>query len=363
MKTNRIIDEEIYGFKAKDILESLLIPIKIKNLKIEDIKLNNESITLMEEFAKRLSEKLDRKPSAIYKVVSKIPISYKIIPSTVRNRILRIKAGNTSIDYVGKLNLEKIRLKFLEKIGYSINGSEDKKICIITHDVESEKGLRRALKLKEIEEKYEVESTWFLLTKEYSLDKKMVKRLSENGEIALHGDRHEAKFYSLKKGEIVERLKKSKEKLEEVTEEEVIGFRAPLLQYNKKMLEVVGEAGFQYDSSAPAWEPLNPLAMKQDGIELLNPIKINGLIEVPVTLVQDHQMLHILMFKPEQAIEYWIEEMNNIEKLGGISVLLIHPDYELASDKSIALYENLLKKLKQMGVSLSSLSNVQHQLI
>jgi peptidoglycan/xylan/chitin deacetylase (PgdA/CDA1 family) len=359
MKANRIIDEEIYGFKVKDMLESLLIPIKIKNQKIRDIELDNESITLMEEFAKRLSEKLDRKPSAIYKLASKIPISYRIMPSTVRNRILRIKAGNTSIDYVGKLKLEKIRLKFLEKIGYSINGSEEKGICIITHDVESEKGLRRALKLKEVEEKYEIESTWFLLTEEYSLDKKIVKRLAESGEIALHGDKHEAKFYNLKKDKIVERLKKGKEKLEEVAEKEVIGFRAPLLQYNKKILEAVSEAGFKYDSSAPAWEPLNPLTMKQDGIELLNPIKINGIMEMPITLVQDHQMFYILKFKPEQTIEQWIEKINEIEKLGGISVLLIHPDYELANNKSIRLYEDLLKKIKQMVVSISSLSNIQ----
>jgi peptidoglycan/xylan/chitin deacetylase (PgdA/CDA1 family) len=362
MKANQIIDEEMYGFKAKDILESLLIPIKTKNPKIEDIELDNESITLMKEFAKRLSEKLDRKPSTIYKLASKIPISYRIVPSTVRNRILRIKTANTNIDYMRKLNLEKIRLKFLEKIGYNTNSSEEKGICIITHDIESEKGLKRALKLKEREEKYEVESTWFLLTEEYSLDKKIVKRLSENGEIALHGDRHEAKFYNLKKDKIVERLKKGKEKLEEIVEKEVIGFRAPLLQYNKKMLEAVSEAGFKYDSSAPTWEPLNPLTMKQDGIELLNPITINGLIEVPVTLVQDHQMLYILKFKPEQAIEYWIKKLNGVEKLGGIGLLLIHPDYELASDKSIALYEDLLKKLKQMRISLSPLSNVQHQL-
>jgi peptidoglycan/xylan/chitin deacetylase (PgdA/CDA1 family) len=362
MKTNKIIDEEMYGFKTKDILESLLIPIKIKNLEIKEIELDSESITLMKEFAKRLSEKLDRKPSTIYRLVSKIPISYRIMPSTIRNRILRIKAGNTNIDYVGKLRLEKIRLKFLEKIGYNINGSEEKGICIITHDVESEKGLRRALRLKEVEEKYEIESTWFLLTKEYSLDKKIVKRLAERGEIALHGDKHEANFYNLKKNEIVKRLKKSKEKLENVAEKEVIGFRAPLLQYNEKILEAVSKAGFKYDSSAPAWEPLNPLTMKPDGIELLNPIKINGVTEIPTTIVQDHQMLYILKFKPEQAIEQWIKKIDEIGKLGGMSLLLIHPDYELANDRNIALYENLLRKLKQMRVSLSSLSNVQDQL-
>jgi peptidoglycan/xylan/chitin deacetylase (PgdA/CDA1 family) len=260
------------------------------------------------------------------------------------------------------LNLEKIRLKFLEKIGYSINGSEEKSICIITHDIESEKGLRRALRLKEIEEKYEIESTWFLLTEEYILDKKIVKRLAEKGEIALHGDKHEANFYSLKKDEIVERLKKGKEKLEEIVEKEVVGFRAPLLQYSKKMLEAVSEAGFHYDSSAPAWEPLNPLTMKQDGIELLNPIKINGLIEVPVTIVQDHQMLYILKFKTKQAIEQWIEKINEIRKLGGMSLLLVHSDYELASDKGMILYEDLLKKLKQIKASLSSLSNVLDEL-
>jgi hypothetical protein len=85
--------------------------------------------------------------------------------------------------------------------------------------------------------------------------------------------------------------------------------------------------------------------MKQDGIELLNLVKINGLIEVPITIVQDHQMLYILKFKPEQAIEQWVRRVNEIRKLGGVSLLLIHPDYELAND--IAPYRVLLENLSR----------------
>ncbi|MEM3713155.1 MAG: hypothetical protein QXR97_06435, partial [Thermoproteota archaeon] len=211
MRGKEIVNEEIYGFKAKDILESLLMPIKIKDPKnntlIENVELSDEALALIWEFAKELSEKLSRKPSTLYRIMSKSPISYKIIPTTIRDKILNLKTQTTNLNYVSKLKLEEIRQKFLEAIGYNINTEEDRSICIITHDVDSEKGLERSLRLKEVEERCEVESTWFLLTEEYKLDKRIFKRLAENGEVALHGDKHQANFYNLEKGEMMKRLK------------------------------------------------------------------------------------------------------------------------------------------------------------
>ncbi|MEM4522033.1 MAG: polysaccharide deacetylase family protein [Nitrososphaeria archaeon] len=349
MNTKEIIEKEIHGFKAKDVLESLLLPIRIYDPKkvpnIENIELNNEAPTLMDKFAKQLSEKLDRKPSIFYKMVCKSPIPYRIVPQSIRDRILRMKISKQNFDYVNKFSLEKIRQKFLETIGFNLKNKVNDSICIITHDIDTQKGLERSIRLKEIEEKYEVESTWFLLTEEYELKKKIVKRLAENGEIALHGDKHQLTLYNEKKDKIIKRLKKSKEKLETITEKEVIGFRAPLLQYNKKILEAVYETGFKYDSSTTSYEPINPLTMKPDGIELANPIIINGTIEQPVTLPQDHQMLHVLKITPEQTVKKWIE-LTNILKEQCLSItILVHPDYELASEDNITYYEQLIKKI------------------
>jgi hypothetical protein len=83
--------------------------------------------------------------------------------------------------------------------------------------------------------------------------------------------------------------------------------------------------------------------MKSDGIELINPITINRMLEMPVTLPQDHQMLHIVGLTPKQTVKQWIKIIGEIIKLGGISVLLIHPDYEFASKGNLEHYENLLQ--------------------
>jgi peptidoglycan/xylan/chitin deacetylase (PgdA/CDA1 family) len=257
-----------------------------------------------------------------------------------------MKTEERDLNYIDRLGLERTRIKFQEAVAFNTNSKESKNICIITHDVDTKKGLERSIRLKEIEEKYGIESTWFLPTEEYELNGKIVKRLAENGEIASHGTKHDGKLLSLGRGKLVKELRKSKEKLEEIIEKEIHGFRAPLLQYNGKLLEAVGEAGFKYDSSVPTWEPMHPSTMKSDGIELINPITINGLLEIPVTLPQDHQMLHIVGLTPKQTVKLWTTMIEYIYKMGGISVILVHPDYEFASEESIEHYKEIMSALE-----------------
>jgi len=335
--------------KDKEILETLLIPLKLQNKNIKNIKIPNDPqlLKLKEEFKEKLLEKLNKKPAKLFKIITSTPIPYTIIPRKIRDKLLRTKTEKQSTH---RLELEEIRQKILEKIirENNITTVDNRRICVITHDIDTEKGLKRALRLKKIEEKYEVESTWFIPTQQYKLGKKIVKRLSENSEIASHSTKHDGKLILLRKNKKVERLRQSKAELEEIIEREVVGFRTPLLQHNLEIIEAVKEAGYKYDSSTPTWEPLHPTTMKPNGIQLTNPLKINGIIEVPVTLPQDHQMLHILKLTPKQTIKQWIKLMKQIIKLRGISVFLIHPEYGFANREYLEDYQKLIKTMKEM---------------
>lgn len=352
LKAREKVDSRIYGFTEKEMLESLLIPVKLHEpslkIKIENIELNDEALMLIERFARGLRENLEVTPSRFCSIIARSPIPYRFVPRWLRDLVLRVSAKKVDLNIMDKLDLEIIRWMFLEAIG--LRPKTMRSLCIITHDIDSEKGLKRALRLKELEEKYEVESTWFLLTDDYKLDRKIVKRLSENGEIALHGDKHDGWLYNLEREEIVKKLKKSKEKLENIAEKKIVGFRTPLLQYNKEILEALSEAGFVYDSSIPTWEPMHPLTMKPDGIGLISPIKIKGVLEIPVTLLQDHQMLRVLGLTPKQAIKQWIKLMGEVEELGGVSVFLIHPDYEFANKENLEYYENMLNFAQDFSI-------------
>jgi len=314
-------------------------------INLTGLEMDPDVFPMIEEFAMKLRGKLDCKPSPLYRLATGGSISYKIVPERIRSKLMRTRMKAREVNLYGKIGLEEIRNKSLKNLGLrktNPNGN----ICFLTHDIDSEKGLRKALRLKMIEEKYDIESTWFISTEEYILDKTIVKRLAENGEVASHGTKHDGKLLSLGEGKLVKELRKSKEKLEEITEKEIHGFRTPLLQYNGKLLEAIGESGFKYDSSVPAWEPMHPFTMKPDGIELINPITINGLLEIPVTLPQDHQMLHILGLTPKQTVKLWTEMIEYVYKMGGIPVILVHPDYELSNKENIEHYENLLRSAK-----------------
>jgi hypothetical protein len=103
----------------------------------------------------------------------------------------------------------------------------------------------------------------------------------------------------------------------------------------------LGDAGYTYDTSIPTWEPKHPDIMKPHGIATTYSLTLNGLTEIPVTVPQDHQLLHVLGLTPKEVIKKWLEMTSIIKNLGGICTFLIHPDYELANLK-LDVYEELV---------------------
>lgn len=352
----------MYEFNTKEILESLFLPIRIHNYKKIDISqlvLEEDTFNIMKEFTLQLSKKLNREQSRLYRLATENPFSYKIIPEKIRSKIMRMRVKGTKVSLYGKISIEETRRKFLTSLGLNININNN---TIISHDIDSEKGLKKALRFKKIEDKYNIESTWFIPTGGFNIDKKIVRILAENGEVASHGTRHDGKLLNLRRDLIAEELSKSKAKLEEIVEKEIHGFRTPLLQYNKKIVGAISDVGFAYDSSMPTWEPVHPSTMKADGIELINPFIINGICEIPVTLPQDHQMLHVLRLTTKQTVEQWLNLMGEISELGGINMLLIHPDYEFANEDNLEYYDNLLQSIN--GVQrITSIKSLMQQLL
>ena len=214
-------------------------------------------------------------------------------------------------------------------------------VCIFSHDVETAYGFQKIGVLKKIEEKYDVSSAWYVPSSRYKLNSDVVRELANHGEVGSHDTKHDGKLVHLKKREIVERLIDSRRTLRKFTQKPVVGFRAPMLQHNQTILQASKEAGFLYDTSVPTWEPKHPYTMKPHGIGTVYPLKLNGLLEIPLTLTQDHQLLHVLGLSPEEVLKTWNAMASVIQDLGGVCVFLVHPDYELAEGNA-NLYEELL---------------------
>ncbi len=141
---------------------------------------------------------------------------------------------------------------------------------------------------------------------------------------------------------MLERVSRCREKLAVTGKTSVLGFRSPLLQHNSELLFAVRKAGYTYDSSVPSWEALSPTSLRPHGIGTVFPIELDGLVEVPVSLPQDHQLIKIQGLSPKEAVGRLLDNSKWIARIGGVCVILVHPDYEFGTREYQPEYERLL---------------------
>ena len=308
-------------------------------------------LDIIEEYNLKLSQTLEPQVSLIYRVLTGLPIPYTLAPSKLRSLLFSARKVKHVDSYIDCLDLDALRYLLVQGIEKAIGEPLQRKTwkghkcaCLITHDVDSREGLRRALALKRIEERYDIKSAWFLPTEQYKLDSGVLLKLANHGEIGAHGTRHDGKLIRISKEGIVRRLGEAKRVLENIVGQDIAGFRAPLLQLNGKVFDGLLETGYVYDSSVPTWEPRHPSCMGPYGIGTVYPLDVGGIVEVPVTVPQDHQMIRILGLNPKQTVEKWLEMKDIIKELGDVCTFLIHPDYELAN-ASMDVYEELVNTI------------------
>ena len=95
------------------------------------------------------------------------------------------------------------------------------------------------------------------------------------------------------------------------------GFRSPATHRNAEWMR---ELGAGYDSSFPDTHPFDP---QPGGCCSILPYFLGDLVELPITLPQDHTLFEILR-EPDRALARqggWIAEH------GGLVNVLVHPDY------------------------------------
>jgi peptidoglycan/xylan/chitin deacetylase (PgdA/CDA1 family) len=107
-----------------------------------------------------------------------------------------------------------------------------------------EEGLPKILKLLE---RYRIECTFFVTGEVAELFPNAVRQIAGRHEVSSHGYWHEKfdKMTIYKR----ERIEQSKKLLEKITNQKVIGFRAPRFLVSKELYEVLEETRFKYDSS------------------------------------------------------------------------------------------------------------------
>jgi hypothetical protein len=201
---------------------------------------------------------------------------------------------------------------------------------VLTHDVETATGYRNLHVLRDVELENGYRSSWNFVPKRYAVEEHVIRDLTENGfEIGVHGLYHDGR--DLASFDIFT------ERLREVARYaqlwKATGFRSPATH---RVWNWMSQLDFEYDSSYPDTDPFEPYP---GGCCSLLPYFNQGLVELPITLPQDHTLFMILGHADESL---WLEKSSYLRQQGAMALLITHPDYML-EPRMLAAYERFLK--------------------
>ncbi|MCC6395836.1 MAG: hypothetical protein IT282_02385 [Bacteroidetes bacterium] len=200
---------------------------------------------------------------------------------------------------------------------------------VITHDIEWDAGLRRAPALGALEKKHGFTSSWNFVPERYPIDWAILEELRAEGfELGLHGLKHDGKLFASRKifEARVNQMKVYASKWG------LAGFRSPSTLRNPEWMHVLP---FEYDSTFPDTDPYEP---QPGGCCTIWPYFFADLVELPMTLPQDHTLFEIL---GHRDIAVWQKKASWIMRHGGMVLINVHPDYMMTQER-LSLYEEFL---------------------
>jgi hypothetical protein len=200
---------------------------------------------------------------------------------------------------------------------------------VLTHDVETEAGCRLLGGLRDAEEELGLRSSWNFVPLRYDVEPGLLDALDRQGfEVGVHGLYHDG-FDVSSLATLRERAPLIRDYAERWN---ASGFRSPA---TRRVWELMPLLGFDYDSSYPDTDPYEPQA---GGCCTWLPFFNDDLVELPITLPQDHTLFVILGHEDESL---WNEKADFLRRRGGMVLALTHPDY-VHDGPLLACYERFL---------------------
>jgi peptidoglycan/xylan/chitin deacetylase (PgdA/CDA1 family) len=206
---------------------------------------------------------------------------------------------------------------------------------IVTHDVEGPRGLDNVRPLLDLERRRGIVSAWFIVAEDYHVPPEVRATIrAAGGEVGLHGLHHDGSLFQ-DRGHFEAQLPRIRRHLEAWGAE---GFRSPATH---RRAEWMPELGAGYDSSFPDTHPFDA---QPGGCCSIVPYFLGELVELPITLPQDHTLYELLR---EPDIGLWRDKAAWIAEHGGLVTVLVHPDYAL-TDERLRHYDALLAFLSRL---------------
>lgn len=231
--------------------------------------------------------------------------------------------------------LERRRATGVERLPIVNFWPEAKRWCAtLTHDIEGPAGVANVMRVIELERRYGFVSCWNFVAEWYPIPDGLFDEIRAAGcEIGLHGILHDGKLFATRAS-----LEANLPKIREYSERwGTVGFRSPATHRNADWMH---ELPVEYDSSFPDSDPFEP---QPGGCCSIMPFRFGDVIELPLTMMQDHTMFEILR---EPGIERWIQKSDWIMRHHGLINLNVHPDY-VVEQHLLDRYEDFLAHLAE----------------
>ena len=205
---------------------------------------------------------------------------------------------------------------------------------ILTHDVETSAGLAAMNRVLKVERSVGMRSSWNFVPRRYEVSPRRVRALiSEGFEVGVHGLYHDGR--DLESPSVLrQRLPAMREA---AAHWNAVGFRSPATHRDWELMPLLG---FDYDSWYPDTDPFEP---QGGGCCTWLPFFNQGMVELPLTMTQDHTLFVILRQPDERA---WVEKAEFLRSRGGMALLDTHPDYLVDRDV-LAAYARFLEPFAQ----------------
>jgi hypothetical protein len=204
---------------------------------------------------------------------------------------------------------------------------------VLTHDVETAAGYENLDLLRGPERELGYRSSWNFVPLRYRVADDTVRALrGEECEIGVHGLRHDGRDLGSRRL-LAKRLPGMREHADRW---QAVGFRSPATQ---RRWDFMPRLGFEYDSSYSDTDPYEP---QPGGCCSYLPYFNESMVELPITLPQDHTVFAILQ-SPDADV--WIRKAQHLRERHGMVLALTHPDY--AQDSRVAEgYRQLLETFR-----------------
>jgi hypothetical protein len=208
--------------------------------------------------------------------------------------------------------------------------------AIMTHDVETEFGVRSCPYLMDMEDEVGIKGSFQIIPEQrYQVTDDFLDSIRQRGfELVVHDLNHDGRLFS-SKDQFLRRaihINSYKERFG------ASGFRAAVLYRRQEWFDALD---FSYDMSVPNVAHLDP---QRGGCCTVMPYFLGKILELPVTTTQDYTLFHILN---DYSIDLWKSQIKLIMEKHGLISLIVHPDY-IGGCRERRVYEALLAHLADL---------------